>query len=117
RYLAAVRPIERIVIVGRRVERARRLVEDLRATPELAGVDICVGEDPATAVSNSDIVATVTTSDTPVFPGDAVRPGALVILGGANRPDAREADNALCVRARIVVDHLAGCIERAGDIR
>jgi ornithine cyclodeaminase/alanine dehydrogenase-like protein (mu-crystallin family) len=40
-----------------------------------------------------------------------------VILAGANRPLAREADNDLVARARIYVDHRSGCIERAGDIR
>lgn len=117
RYLAAVRPIDRILIVGRRLDRARKLVDELRSAPDLAGVDLAVAEDPVAAVKSSDIIATVTTSDRPVFSGDAVQPGALVILGGANRPDAREADDALCARAQIVVDHLAGSMERAGDIK
>jgi ornithine cyclodeaminase/alanine dehydrogenase-like protein (mu-crystallin family) len=45
-----------------------------------------------------------------------VKSGALVILAGANRPHAREADDELIARASIAVDHRSGCIERAGDL-
>jgi ornithine cyclodeaminase/alanine dehydrogenase-like protein (mu-crystallin family) len=51
-----------------------------------------------------------------VFPGRMVKSGALVILAGANRPHAREADDELIARASIYVDHRSGCIERAGDL-
>jgi len=51
-----------------------------------------------------------------VFPGAAVRPGTLVILGGANRANAREADDALIRRARITPDHRAGALAKSGDL-
>jgi ornithine cyclodeaminase len=40
-----------------------------------------------------------------------------VILAGANRPDAREADDDLMARATVYVDQRSACIERAGDLR
>src|SRR5262245_22186443 len=116
-YLAASRPIKRAFIVGRRREAAAALAAKARAWPQFAGIDVVASDDPADAVRNADIVAAVTTSDQPVFSGGAVRPGALVILGGANRPDAREADDTLVRRATVVVDHLAGSLERAGDLK
>ena len=63
------------------------------------------------------MILTITTADAPVFPGAAAKPGALVILGGANRAHAREADDALMARARVFADHLDGCVERAGDLK
>jgi ornithine cyclodeaminase len=116
-YLAASRPIKRAFIVGRRREAAAALATRVRAWPQLAGIDVLASDDPADAVREADIIAAVTTADQPVFPGRSVRPGALVILGGANRPDAREADDTLARRATVVVDHLTGSLDRAGDIK
>jgi ornithine cyclodeaminase len=117
RYLAAVRELEQVIIVGRRPEVARELAAAVQARSEFAALEVMACKDSATAVRLADMVATVTTSDQPVFPGTAARAGTFVVLGGANRPDAREADDALWSRARVVVDHLDGCLERAGDLR
>src|SRR5262249_23791920 len=116
RYLAAVRRLERVLIAHPGPDRAPALAEALRKWPEFASVRVEVETDPARAANVADVIATVTTSDEPVFPGDAVRPGTLVILGGANRPWAREADDVLIGRSQIFVDHLDGCLERAGDL-
>jgi ornithine cyclodeaminase/alanine dehydrogenase-like protein (mu-crystallin family) len=114
-YLCAIRPIRRVLLVSRSPERAEALAARARSWPALGGVavDTASAEDAASA---ADIIAAVTTSDDPVFPGDAVRRGTFVILGGANRPQAREADDALIRRATIVADHLDGALARAGDL-
>lgn len=117
RYLALVRPIERVVIVGRRQQQARTLVTKLGREPALGHIRFEAGTNPANAAGSADIIAAVTSSDTPVFPGEAVRRGTFVILGGANRPDAREADDVLARRATVFVDHQSGCLEKAGDVR
>jgi len=117
RYLAKVRPLAQVVIGGRGPERAAALAAAIRQWPDFSGIAVETVRDVAAATAQADIIVTVTTSDTPVFPGSKVKPGALVILGGANRPAAREADDDLIARARVYVDHLDGCLERAGDIR
>lgn len=113
-YLCAIRPIRRVLLVSRSPDRAEALAAKARSWTALAGVSIetTTADDAAAA----DIIAAVTTSDDPVFPGHAVRRGALVILGGANRPQAREADDTLIRRATIVADHLEGALARAGDL-
>lgn len=116
RYLASVRPFDQILIVGRHGDRARQLAEAARRWPNFGSIVVNSEPDPARAAQAADVIVAVTTSDHPVFPGAAVKPGAFVILGGANRPHAREADDALMRRARIYVDHLDGCFERAGDV-
>ncbi len=117
RYLRHVRPIKRVLIVGRGPERATALADRVKVWPGFTDVSVEAMQDPAVAAAQADIIVTVTTSDTPVFPGAAVKPGAFVILGGANRPEAREADDNLIGRSAIFADHLDGCITRAGDIR
>jgi ornithine cyclodeaminase len=116
-YLAAVRPINRVLIVGRGPERARQLAETLRHVPRLSSINIEAETDPARAARAADIIATISTSSDPVFPGEAVRPGTFVILGGANRPLTREADDGLMKRSAVYVDYLDGCLERAGDVK
>ncbi len=116
RYLALVRPFKRVSLVGRGSQRSTDLANTLRREAAFAGCDVRALTDPAAAVQDADVVVTITTADAPVFPGGAVKPGALVILAGANRPQAREADDELMARAQVYVDHRGGSVERAGDI-
>lgn len=116
RYLARVRPFERILIVGRTTERSSTLAQALRASSGFAGRDVRAVTDAGATVREADVIVTITTADQPVFPGREVKSSTLVILAGANRPNAREADDDFIARARIYVDHRSGCIERAGDL-
>lgn len=116
RYLKLARPsLERILIAGRSPERVGDLVRRAREWPEMSGVDIRSARDPREA-GGMDIVVTVTTSATPVLAGADVKAGALVILGGANRPDAREADDTLMRHAQVFVDGMDDACTKAGDI-
>ena len=116
RYLARVRSVARIIVVGRRPEQAHLLVEKVRRLPAFDGIELIAESEPARAAAGADIIAAVTSADKPLFPGGAVRRGTFVVLGGANRPTAREADDELIRRARIYLDHRCGCFEKAGDV-
>ena len=64
-----------------------------------------VGAEPADGhrqAGEQDVVVTVTTSRAPVLRGEWLRAGALVCAVGANRPEARELDNAVLERAAFV---------------
>jgi ornithine cyclodeaminase len=111
RLVAAVRPLRRTIIVGRSVSRAEALAAALRAE----GIAAEVAQDPA-IVAEADIVTTVTTSATPVFPGVVLKSGAHVNLGGAFRPDTRESDDDLARRGLYWLDSAAACLARAGDL-
>jgi ornithine cyclodeaminase/alanine dehydrogenase-like protein (mu-crystallin family) len=63
------------------------------------------------------VVVTATTSRDPVLRGEWLRPGALVCAVGANRPEARELDNAVLERAAFVCcDSLETARLEAGDL-
>ena len=118
RYLKAVRPaIRHVILAGRSPERVEGLRRHVATWAEFADVSVTMSASPAAAVADADIVATVTTSEQPVFPGNAVKSGACVILGGANRPTAREADDDLMRRADVYVDARQAALEKAGDLR
>jgi len=116
RYLVGVRPIRRALIVGRTPGRAEALAAEARTWAEFDGVAVEACDDPAEAAACADIIATTTTADNPVFPGAVVRPGTFVVLGGANRPTAREADDDLIRRAMIYPDHRKEALAKAGDL-
>lgn len=72
---------------------------------------------PRAAVEDAEIVVTATTSTEPVFPGDALADGALVIAVGAYTPEMRELDDATIERAaRVFADVPAEAVE-TGDLR
>ena len=116
RYLTRVRSITRVIIVGRRPEQARLLAERIQRLSGFDAVEVIADFEPAKAAACADIIATVTSADKPLFPGAAVRRGTFVVLGGANRPAAREADDDLIRRGRLYLDHRHGCFEKAGDV-
>ncbi len=111
--LAAVRPIERVTVVGRDPAKARAFATE---TAERLGVPVTVADDPGRAVREADLVTCATTAREPVVFGTDLQPGAHLDLVGAFRPTDREADTEAVRRARVVVDTYAGALAEAGDL-
>jgi ornithine cyclodeaminase len=116
RYIAHIRPISRVFLISRGAGRLNQLRERIRREPDLQNVDICADAPAEVAVPQADIITTITTSDTPVFDGNLVRPGTHINLGGSNRAEQREMDDNVAARAQFWLDSQRGCRERAGDI-
>jgi len=72
--------------------------------------------DSATCARDSDVVCTCTNARTPIFDGSLIREGTHLNLVGGFQPDAREVDDFVVARARIVVDSYAGALSEAGDL-
>jgi ornithine cyclodeaminase/alanine dehydrogenase-like protein (mu-crystallin family) len=111
--LAAVLRLEHVSIVGRDATRAAAFATTLQK--EL-GIPVVVVTDPRAAVHNADVVTCATTATTPLFPGDALRPGTHVDAVGAFQPAHRELDTATLRRARVVVESYAGVLGAAGEL-
>jgi alanine dehydrogenase len=75
-----------------------------------------VVDSPQEALSGADVVATATTSASPIFDGDQLSPGAHVNGVGSHSPGARELDTKTVVRSKIVCDSVEACLVEAGDI-
>jgi alanine dehydrogenase len=89
---AAVPDIKRTIAYCRTRERLEDFCRRVDAEP---------GESHRDA-AEQDVVVTITTSRDPVLRGEWLAPGALVCAVGANRPEARELDNAVLERAAFV---------------
>jgi alanine dehydrogenase len=108
--LPLVRKLSDIRCWSPTVAHARKFVGDSR------GVPLRHVESAQAAVEGADIIVLVTASPTPVISDAWVKPGACVISVGACRPNQREMDPALVVRARVIVDSRAAALQESGDI-
>jgi ornithine cyclodeaminase len=110
---AAVRPIERVQVWGRRPEQARTVAAALEAQGLPA--------EPVTglerAVAEADLVSCATLSDRALLRGAWLSPGTHVDLVGAFKPHLRETDAEVFARATAVwCDTRFGALHEAGDI-
>jgi alanine dehydrogenase len=88
---------------------------------EMAGVgpipqQIIVVDSAATAVTGADIICAATTSATPVFAGDRLKPGAHVNGVGSYTPAMQEVDSETIRRALVIVDSKPAVLAEAGDL-
>jgi len=114
--VCAVRPVTQVRVVDRTPGRAETFAAWAREQAWVGGATLLAVDDPELAVRGAEIVVTVTTSPTPVFPGRAVGPGTHVNAIGAFQPANREVDSDLIARAAVFVDSRAAALEEAGDL-
>ena len=108
---ASVRSFDRILIWGRRADRAQVVVDQLLARELPAERAPTLAE----AVSGADVISCVTAATEPFLEGDRLTPGTHVDLIGSFGPAMREADDSVVRRATIAVDTRAGALQ-AGDL-
>ena len=81
-----------------------------------AGLPARAVESAGAAVEGAEAVVTATTATEPVFPPDALAPGALVVAVGAYTAETQELDPAILERATDVVADLPGEVAETGDL-
>ncbi|WP_137290001.1 ornithine cyclodeaminase family protein [Natronorubrum halophilum] len=81
------------------------------------GAPVAAVSSPRAAVADASIVVTATTSTEPVFPGEALEAGALVIAVGAYTPAMRELDATTVERASRIVADVPDEAGETGDLR
>ncbi|SES42466.1 ornithine cyclodeaminase family protein [Psychrobacillus sp. OK032] len=111
----AVRPIERLLLVNRNLEKAKSFGEKLRAFGVETAYELI--EEVAAAVRQADIINCATRSNEPVFNGDDLKKGAHVNGVGSYLPHMHEVDITTITRAsKIVVDDFVGVKDEAGEL-
>ena len=108
-----VRALAEVTICDPVPAAAERLAEEVATWKNAPAVHI--GSDPA-AVADADIIMAATTTTTPLFDGNLLKPGTHVTGVGSFTPDMQEIDAATVKRARVVVDSREACLAEAGDI-
>lgn len=109
---ASVRPIKKVFVWGRNIDKARTICYELSNEKFL----IEPVEKIKDIISEVDIVSCATLSKSPLIEGSLLRNGQHIDLVGAYRTDMREADNDTMKRASIYLDTFQGGLKESGDI-
>ncbi len=113
--ICAVRDIEAVRVVDTDKEAAEKFVEEMAGHGAIpAKVEVVASA--RDALADSDIIATATTSPTPIFNGDDLSPGAHINGVGSHAPKVRELDTRTIARSKIVCDSVEACLVEAGDL-
>jgi ornithine cyclodeaminase len=106
-----VRAIDHVLVCATSEEKGRTFCEWVASETGLSARVASPEE-----ASAADVLATCTTSPTPVVVASAVREGAHINAVGAFAPSTRELPSELVARARVYVDTRAGAFSEAGDL-
>jgi len=109
---ATARPIDEVVIWGRRKAASERLAECLSGN----AFSVTVSDDLEKSVPEADIISCATLAKEPLIKGELLRAGQHLDLVGAFTPDMSEADADALRLASIYVDTRAGALAEAGEI-
>lgn len=109
---ATVRPVEQVMIWGRRREAAEELAGRLSGE----AFEVGVAENIADAIADADIISCATLTKQPLIHGNVLREGQHLDLVGAFRPDMSEANTDAVRRATVFVDTRKGAMSEAGEI-
>lgn len=107
----AVRPIGKVLIANRSIDKAEAVAATLRGegmSAEAADIE--------TAVRSADIVSGITSSNIALIKGEWIKPGTHIDLAGAFKPTMRETDAAAVGMAEVFVDTRDGALAEAGDL-
>jgi ornithine cyclodeaminase/alanine dehydrogenase-like protein (mu-crystallin family) len=110
---AAVRRIEEVRVFDQDAERAEAFA---RQMTERLSIPVRAADSAAEALKGADIVSTATTSKTPVFDDEDIRPGTHINAIGSYKPEEREIPSLTAARARVFVDKRDMALEEAGDL-
>ena len=108
---AAMRPLARIEVWGRRPKAAASVAKTLRAE----GLPAEASDDLDASIRGADIVSCVTGATEPLVRGELLSEGTHLDLVGSFTPGMRESDDEAAARATIFVDTLAGA-SMSGDL-
>jgi len=112
RALSKVRKIESIAVWGRSTDRARAFAQ--RTQAEL-GIPVVAAATARDAVSDADIICTLTAASEPILKGEWVRAGAHVNLVGSSYAGPVEVDNDLVVHSRFIADSRESVLQQGAE--
>ena len=113
--ICTVRNITEVRVFDTDRAAAERFAREMGGRGPIPG-KVEVMHSPKAALAGADIVATATTSPSPIFDGDDLSPGVHINGVGSHAPKARELDTKTVVRSKVVCDAVAACLVEAGDL-
>ncbi len=112
-YASAFPSLNEISIMARQKSKAERLITETY----VKGISLKATDDAKQAFQAADIVATATSSKTPILFGDDIPEGCHVDLVGAYTADMREADDTLLKKSCLFVDCIDTTVDHIGELK
>jgi len=107
-----VAQVRRVMIASRTPEKASALADYVGKRFSTA-CDVVSAEE---AASGANLICTCTSSPTPLFGGEILRPSTHINAVGAHTPTTRELDTEAIRRARVIIDSELAAGREAGEI-
>lgn len=111
--VCAVRPIQKAYVITRSGDKDAEFCAKMA---QRLGIEVKPTRDPRSAIRNSDIICTATTSSTPLFDGAWLQPGTHINGVGSYNARMQEVDATTVRRARVFVDRIQAAQTEAGDL-
>ena len=112
RAISRVRKLQSITVWGRSPDRAHAFANKMQS--ELS-MPIDAAPDVRAAVTDADIICTLTSASEPILKGAWVRPGTHLNLVGSSYAGPAEVDNDLVVHSRFIADSREGVLQQGGE--
>jgi len=110
-----VRDIERAWVYDVNPQAAERYAREMAGKGRVPD-DLRVASFPAEAAREADVICAATTSTTPVFADEDLKPGVHINAVGSFTPEIQEVPGQTVGRARIVVGSREACLSETGDL-
>lgn len=115
--MLCARKLERVYIYSTCQERKNRFCETAKKELSSYGASFNPASSAEEAVSDADLIVTVTSSSTPVFDAKYLKKGATISCIGSYQPSMQELDpGALLLASKIFFDSTDAVLSEAGDI-
>lgn len=105
-------PFQRVLVWGRRIEQAERVVAELAQL----GIAAEANADLQAVLANADVVAAASTATAPFIRSDWVQAGTHLGLIGAFTPDMAEAEPGLMPRCQLFADNREAVLQKGGEV-
>ncbi len=113
--ICTVRPIETVWIYALDNLEIENYIADMAGHGPVPS-DLRPASTPRQAVENADIICAATTSTSPVFSDEDLKPGVHINGIGSYTPAMQEIPSETVKRARVVADSRDACMAEAGDL-
>ena len=110
-----VRKIQKVWVFDTSIERAEALAAEMAGRGNVPQ-DVSVARSSQQAVKDADIICAATTSKTPVFEDEHLKPGVHISAIGSYLPDMQEVPAKTVARALVVVDSRSAVLAESGDL-
>lgn len=111
--IAAVKDLKKIILWNRSPERASSLASE---HPLANDIPFEIEPDLEKAVTEAEILCTLTSATEPFVKGEWLSPGVHVNLVGAAVRTSAEADTQVVARSRFYIDYLPSALAQAGEL-